>query len=370
MRDLERWKDKVELSLDGRQIFFLFFGSAVAACLIFVSGMLVGKRIERRTLVAATQTAEDPLAALDQLGAADDDDGLTFHQTLAAAEHRSSGKHDDDGKRVIKPEPPATAKPDAVIAAKSEAPKVVAAGAQAKPETAQKAPKVESTEKAAKIAAAQKSMKTELPQKSVKSENSQKSVKTENPQKIAKTEPSQKLAKVDPSQKLTKIGASQKSVKTEAAQKSVKTEAPQKLAKPEVVAQKSVKSGVAQKLVKSERPNKAESVQKPPLGLDKASKPVDGAARAGEVVPPRSDAKSKERFTLQLSAFPDRGEAEQFLQKMQSAGYKPFLVQSDVPGHGVYFRVRVGDYSNRKAAADAKADFERRQHLIAYVAKL
>ena len=29
MRDLDRWKDKVELQLDGRQIFFLFFGSAI-----------------------------------------------------------------------------------------------------------------------------------------------------------------------------------------------------------------------------------------------------------------------------------------------------------------------------------------------------
>ena len=46
MRDLERWKDKVEISLDGRQIFFLFFGSAVAACLIFVLGVLIGKRLE------------------------------------------------------------------------------------------------------------------------------------------------------------------------------------------------------------------------------------------------------------------------------------------------------------------------------------
>ena len=50
MRDLDRWKDKVEISLDGRQIFFLFFGSAVAACLIFVTGVLIGKRIEARAL--------------------------------------------------------------------------------------------------------------------------------------------------------------------------------------------------------------------------------------------------------------------------------------------------------------------------------
>ena len=83
MRDLDRWKDKVELSLDGRQIFFLFFGSAVAACLVFVLGVLVGKRLEARALALTPAPVEDPLAALDQLGEADDaDEGLTFHKAL------------------------------------------------------------------------------------------------------------------------------------------------------------------------------------------------------------------------------------------------------------------------------------------------
>src|SRR6266542_2928395 len=83
MRDLDRWKDKVEISLDGRQIFFLFFGSAVAACLIFVTGVLIGKRIEARALALQPAPIEDPLAALDQLGdATEGDEGLTFHKAL------------------------------------------------------------------------------------------------------------------------------------------------------------------------------------------------------------------------------------------------------------------------------------------------
>jgi DedD protein len=200
MRDLERWKDKVELSLDGRQIFFLFFGSAVAACLIFVGGVLTGKRIEQRVIASAAPASEDPLAALDQLGAADADDGLTFHQALAPSERRA-GRRDE-------PQPRPAAEP--------------------KHEEAKREPKVEPA---------------------------------------------------------------------------------------------------------------------PP--------------------PPGSG-----RFTLQLSAFVEKEDAEQFLQKIQSAGYHPFLVQSDVPGRGIFYRVRVGDFASRKAAADAKSDFERKQHLIAYVARL
>src|SRR5438874_10480964 len=89
MRDLDRWKDKVEISLDGRQIFFLFFGSAVAACAIFVAGVLVGKRIEQRGVAAVQTASDDPLATLDQLGTGDEtDDNLTFHEALARPERR------------------------------------------------------------------------------------------------------------------------------------------------------------------------------------------------------------------------------------------------------------------------------------------
>src|SRR5215470_2367094 len=99
MRDMHRWKDKVELSLDGRQIFFLFFGSAVAACLIFVVGVLIGKRLEARALAMQPPPVEDPLAALDQLGDADEAaDGLTFHKALtregARAEAHPAHPHD------------------------------------------------------------------------------------------------------------------------------------------------------------------------------------------------------------------------------------------------------------------------------------
>src|SRR5881394_14009 len=105
MRDLDRWKDKVEISLDGRQIFFLFFGSAVAACLIFVVGVLIGKRIEARALALQPAPIEDPLAALDQLGEADDaDEGLTFHKALTGSRKPEAPAKKEPAEP--KPEPP------------------------------------------------------------------------------------------------------------------------------------------------------------------------------------------------------------------------------------------------------------------------
>ncbi len=219
MRDLERWKDKVELSLDGRQIFFLFFGSAALACLIFVAGVLIGKRLEARALAMAPAPVEDPLAALDQLGDADQaDDGLTFHRALTHA--------------------------------------------------------------------------AALPQ-------------------VAAAAPTRPLPTVKP-------------IAPEA-------KAPLPAGKPEVVT-------VAPK-------SKSDPKEK---------KTVDGATH----------------FTLQLSAFPEKADAEAFMRKIESAGYHPFLVASEIPGRGIFYRVRVGDYASRQAAMTAKSDFEHKQRLIAYVAKL
>lgn len=67
LRDVERWKDKVEVRLDNRQVFFLFFGSAMVACMLFVLGVIVGKRLESRGRAEAP-VVEDPLAALDRFG--------------------------------------------------------------------------------------------------------------------------------------------------------------------------------------------------------------------------------------------------------------------------------------------------------------
>src|SRR5260370_19500936 len=63
LRDVERWKDKIEVLLDNRQVFFLFFGSALVACMLFMLGVSVRKRIESRRRADAPEIA-DPLALL------------------------------------------------------------------------------------------------------------------------------------------------------------------------------------------------------------------------------------------------------------------------------------------------------------------
>src|SRR5262247_3823409 len=79
------YKDKVEVSLDGRQIFYLFFGGAVIVGMVFVLGVMVGRRVEARGHVDQPRAAAtvDPLAALDRLEGAG---GLSFQGSLRGGE--------------------------------------------------------------------------------------------------------------------------------------------------------------------------------------------------------------------------------------------------------------------------------------------
>jgi DedD protein len=128
-RNVERWREKIEVKLDNRQVFFLFFGSAVVACMLFVLGVMVGKRIESRGQAEAPQL-QDPLAALDRaqkppVGVAAPDPQLLFPSTLAggpkvkpAAAHASLGLPAKVVPARPAPPKPIAAAPKPVLAAK------------------------------------------------------------------------------------------------------------------------------------------------------------------------------------------------------------------------------------------------------------
>jgi DedD protein len=82
------YKDKIEVSLDGRQIFYLFFGGSVIVGLVFVLGVMVGRRVEARGHVerAQTQATVDPLAALDRL----EGGGLSYQGALRGGDAPAS----------------------------------------------------------------------------------------------------------------------------------------------------------------------------------------------------------------------------------------------------------------------------------------
>jgi len=254
IRDADRIRDKLEVSLDGRQVFFLFFGGAVVACLVFVLGVMVGKRLEGRervARVASTSAAVDPLAALDELGADEKADAkgeeLAFPSALASGD---KGRQKPLGSAdVIPPPRPLTPDGTAVVAATHKG----GAGALKPP-------------------------------------------------------------------------------------------------------------------VSDDKPAIAATTTPPPPPAAPVAAPV--AAPAPPPASPSLVAASVTKFTLQISSFQARSDADALVTKLAGSGYKPFVVMSDVPDKGVFFRVRVGEYGSRTDALTAKDEFEKKQHIIAYVTRI
>ncbi len=119
-RESELYKDKIEVSLDGRQIFYLFFGGAVIVGMVFVLGVMVGRRVEARGHVdrAKTAAAVDPLAALDRL---EGGNGLSFEGSLRGAETPKPDVEKQIEDRAVHDEPKPAAKPEARVEAKVDA---------------------------------------------------------------------------------------------------------------------------------------------------------------------------------------------------------------------------------------------------------
>jgi DedD protein len=302
LRDVERWRDKIEVRLDNRQVFFLFFGSALVACLLFVLGVVVGKRLESRGRAVAPEV-EDPLALLDKVATtprSTQTPAMTFPQALFGGKNTQNGPKRTDLK---------LAEPKLAEPSKSEPGKV----AEASKPTA----------------------KNGEPSQTVSATPEKASTKPANGKLVASLD-SKPAAPARPVE-----------VKpTPNAGKAVAAAAPTNPA--------------LSKAVIAAAPAAQQPAGTAPAPSKNAPVPVIGAAAT-------DSAKGKVHFTLQLSSFQDRGEAEAFAAKFGSE--KTYLVVSDLPGKGTWYRVRVGDFATAKDAIAGKLAFEKRHGVIAYVAQ-
>ncbi len=298
-RESELYKDKIEVSLDGRQIFYLFFGGAVIVGLVFVLGVMVGRRVEARGHLdqARTKSAVDPLAALDRL----EGSGLSFQSALAgsgtsseverAIAARADRKAAPLAKQTVKPDP---AKLD---------------GEPVKPEPAD--PKRDK-KLDAKLADAKKS---------------------EQPTDTKAEKLTDKRPELADGKPVTRPD-------------DLKSDS-----NPEAKEAKESKESKEAKESKSE----ARTEPKP----DKKLKKPDGDL-----------AETKTRFTLQLSSFQDKHEAEAYLSSVKAAGYAAHLTEAEVSGKGTFYRIRMGTYRSLEAANDAKLELDKSLKKSASVMRL
>lgn len=251
MRDMHKWKDKTEFSLDNRQIFFLFFGLSVVGCFVFALGVMVGRRVawepqgEVAALGGSLAMLEDEVADVGL-----PEEHLTFKDGLA--------------------EPATGALPETRDPAEA---------------TAAKPQEDDSTTDAKADAAPASTAKAEVPAPGAGG-----------------------TSQAQPKSKPSAVPSSKKDGGDDAVMAAV----------------------------------------------DRSPKPgVDGDHR---------------RFTLQMKAFARSEEAEAFADKLRRNGHDIRVEQHEVRGR-VWHRVRMGTFNSWEAALKAKSDFEKAEHVIAYVVR-
>lgn len=244
MREMHKWKDKVELSLDNRQIFFLFFGLSVVGCFVFALGVMTGRRLQWDPATQAKTLSPDSLALLGE-------DEQTEEPLLAFEE----GLREPDNANT-----PPTRDPDVPPASKEE---------------------LEARKEAAAATAAKEKLAAAMAAKD------------------AENKPADKPAK------------------------------------PEAAAADKVMASGSQAAAKGNGKSN-----------DKAS--------------------DSRTFTLQFKAFSRESDAEAFADKLRRNGHAVRVESSVVRGR-TWYRVRLGHFDTWEAGLAAKAEFEKAEHLIAYV---
>src|SRR5262249_25461538 len=65
-------------------------------------------------------------------------------------------------------------------------------------------------------------------------------------------------------------------------------------------------------------------------------------------------------FTVQIKASPTKAEADEEVRQLKAKSISAYIVKSDVPGKGVFYRVRAGVFSNRDDAKRFGANLQQR----------
>jgi DedD protein len=259
----EALREATEVTLDGRQLFYLFVGGAVVASLVFVLGVMVGQRMEASQ---AQGVGDDPLAALDELYIAGE--SLAFQDVLtgdAEASTRPLGAVD------------------------------------------------------AQLAALRAELEADGDERALASAG---------------------LSEGQREPALAPAPAAEPAATPEPA--SEPTPAPEPVPEP------------APEPTPAEVPGSAPTLE---------------PERPAPTLEP--EVAEEARFTLQLSSFQSRAEADSFFNQLRDAGYEPYMVEADVPERGgLWYRIRLGHYPSYDEAVAAKGAFEAAQGIIAYVTPL
>jgi len=129
-------------------------------------------------------------------------------------------------------------------------------------------------------------------------------------------------------------------------------EAPKDALKPAPEAPSTAEAAVPAVESENEQTESAPEIVAPP------AETAQGAiARLGKVsnLTDLAPVDSQGNFTVQVSAFQTQEEADAYRASLGRKGYQPYVVAAEIPGKGMWYRVRVGRFDDKSSANEAKA---------------
>ncbi|HXS19310.1 MAG TPA: SPOR domain-containing protein, partial [Polyangiaceae bacterium] len=72
-------------------------------------------------------------------------------------------------------------------------------------------------------------------------------------------------------------------------------------------------------------------------------------------------------FMVQVASFKDEKDADAFVKELRARGHEAFRQAANVPGRGIWHRVRIGSFKTKYQAEQYKDKFEQTERTIALV---
>ncbi len=76
---------------------------------------------------------------------------------------------------------------------------------------------------------------------------------------------------------------------------------------------------------------------------------------------------SKLRYTIQVGSYPEKAMAEEETKNMKKRGYAAFLVATDIPEKGRWYRVRVGSFANKQSAEKLAKELKSKEGIDGFI---
>ncbi|APR99917.1 SPOR domain-containing protein [Pajaroellobacter abortibovis] len=93
---------------------------------------------------------------------------------------------------------------------------------------------------------------------------------------------------------------------------------------------------------------------------------------AGEAVQfpsttPSSEGADPDGYQLQITSFASLQDARVFVDQLRARGHKAYFVMSQVSGREPLYRVRIGPFPSKQAAAAYRVTFEAKEHIVPFL---